>query len=359
MKPGELTPIPVPSTQRLRLFRANALPWIVFLGCIGALALLWNGRLGAGTMIGQAEGAVASISSHKPGVVAGLAVGRFQKVRAGQTVASVMVADPRLIEASLAVVRSDLELLRLEHSQSGIQQKRFSVDHAQLRIDWMRQRAELASAKVNLQFAASELRRNEDLFRDKVVSASAVELARANHGALEAQVEELTRLVSESSEAIAVLKPAADLDAATTAAMVASDSRLKLAEAELETVPLRAPFDGTITAVHFHNGESVTPGIPVLTLAADTPTRIVGYMRQPLGLEPKAGDTVIIRTRDSKRASATARVNSVAAQFDALPLSLQSSFRLTGAELALAVDIALPETLVLRPGEMVDLVISR
>lgn len=360
--PG-LEPIRIPPGQRLRQFKTTFLPGLIFCGALVFIGCLWRDRLGAPTMVGQADGALANVSSHQAGVVAGLRVGRFQKVRAGEVLASVRIADPRLVEASLAVIRSELDVLRA-NLDPLVAQQRNAVNYARLRLDWMRQRAELASARVNLQYAESEWHRSEELFKTRIASESEVDRARATYQALQKQVEELTRLVSEGEQSFKNLQPphSADLalvsDEPMQAAIIAQEARLRLAEAQLSPVILRAPIDGTVTAIYFRSGESVTPGQPIVTIAADTPTRIVGYLRQPIGVEPKAGATVLVRTRGGQRLTSPAQILEVGSQLDALPSALQSSVKLAGVELALPVNISLPPALNLRPGELVDISVT-
>lgn len=360
MSAPDLKPIPIPPAQRLRHAKMTLLPTVVFLGSLVVIAFLWKDRINAPTMVGQADEVLSNVSSHQAGVVAGLRVGRFQKVRAGEPLANVLIADPKLVEASLAVIRSELDVLRA-NLDPIVAQQRNAVDYAQLRLDWMRQRTDLASARVNLQFAESEWHRNDELFKEKLVSQSEMELSRSTYQAIQKQVDELTRLVSEGEESFKELQPpntgsiAHVSDEPMQAAIAAQEAKLRLTEAQLSPVTLRAPIDGTVTAVYFRSGESVTAGQPIVTIAADVPTRITAYIRQPISIEPKPGAKVLVRTRGVHRVTATAEVLDVGAQLGTMPLVLQSPMKLAAAELALPVNISLPSAMSLRPGELVDI----
>jgi multidrug resistance efflux pump len=137
--------------------------------------------------------------------------------------------------------------------------------------------------------------------------------------------------------------------------MAVQEARLRLTEAELSPLLLRAPLDGVVTAIHHCSGEAVMAGQPIVTIAATAPARIVGYLRPPFRDEPKPGDRVEVRTRNARREMAWAKIVKVGAQIEPLPPALQSTLRFAGAELALPVDISLPVGLTLRPGELVDL----
>ena len=360
MKRDTLPPIPTPPAQRLRHAQTTLLPIVVFVAALVTVAGLWKDHVGTATMVGQVDGAIARVSSQKSGVLADLGVTRFQKVRAGDPLGHVLIADPKVLEASLAVIRADLDMLRAT-LQPIVAQQRNAVDFAQLRLDWMRQRAELAMARVNAQLAEAEFHRAEQMFKDKVASASEYDIAKASFQALQKQVEELDRLVVEGEQSFENLKPsdATDIsrisDAPMRAAIAVQESKLRLTEAELGPITLRAPIDGRVIAVHHRSGEAVTPGQPILEIAADQPTRIVGYLRRQNGVEPQPGDTVQIRTRRTPRETAVAQIVGVGAQMEVLPSALQSPAKLLGVETALPVDISLPANFALHPGELVEI----
>jgi len=360
MNGDKYEPIATPWSRKLFLARLNALPWVVFVGAILVIAVLWRERVGPPTMVGQAEGALANVNTHEAGVLVGLTVNRFQKVRAGEQIGSVMIANPKLIEASVAVIRTELDLLRANLDPISAQQ-RTAVNYAQLRLDWMRQRADLATAKVNRQLAEAEFHRTEQLYENKIASESDLDTAKASFDALTQQVEELTQLVADGEKSFTKLQldGGTDIshisDAPMRAAIAAYEAKLRRTEAELSPIELHSPIDGTVTAVYFRSGESVTPGVPILTIAADRATRIVGYLREPIRAEVRPGDMVEVRTRSGKREVGGATVIELGGQLEPVPVALQSPLKLAGSELALPVSISLPSTLHIRPGELLDL----
>ncbi|TAK96659.1 MAG: HlyD family efflux transporter periplasmic adaptor subunit [Verrucomicrobia bacterium] len=360
MKTENLPVIPTPPAQRLRHARATLLPAVVFVAGLLAVAGLWRNHVGAPTLIGLADGPLAHVSSQKSGVLANLNVTRFQQVRAGDTLGQVMVAEPRILEASLAVIRADLDMLRA-NLQPIVAQQRNAVDYAQLRLDWMRQRADLAAARVNLQLAESEFHRTEELFKEKIASDSALDIARANFHAQEKHVEELILLVTEGEQSFKNLQPVDgnDIsrisDAPMRAAIAVQEAKLRLTEAELSPITLRAPIDGKVSVILHRSGEAVTPGQPILAIAGDKPARIVAYLRRQQGIEPQVGNTVQVRTRRTPREMGLAQVVGVGAQLEALPPALQTAIKFFGTETALPVDISLPANFNLHPGEIVDI----
>lgn len=359
MKSALLPPIPTPLPQRLRELRLRVLPVVVVVVSMVAIAVLWRENLSAPQFVGQAEPVLASLSSHKPGTVARLNVVRFQKVRAGDVLGQVLVADPKVVESSLAVIRAELDNLKAAMSPL-IQQQRNAVNYAQLRLAWMRQRADLAGARVNLQLAEVQFRRTDELFKDKLISEDARDIALAGRDALQKQVEELAKLVIESDTNFATMQPGGTeqmlrlTDDPMRAAIAEQESKLLLTEAELAPVLLCAPMNGIVTAINHRSGESVTAGEPILAIASETPVRIVGYLRAPNLDVAKVGMKVRVRTRNAQRDVGLAQITELGTQLETPPLALAVPMN-PGADLALPVEISLPAGLKIRAGELVDL----
>lgn len=362
MKPPP--PIPVPWRLRLNDARLRLLPLVVFVVSVVVLGVLWRNNLTSPGIVGQAEPVLVNLASHKPGILAGLTVNRFQKVQAGELIGQVLIADPKLLASSLAVIRAEIEVLQTSLSPIARQQQN-AVNYNQLRLDWMRQRATLATARVQLRLAEVELRRNKELFQDKIISPSLFDLAQATYDGYQQEVEELTRLVAEAERNFNAMQPAGPdslsrvSEEPVRAAIALQEARLHLAEEELAPVPLRAPIDGIVSAVYHRTGEAVTPGQPVVAISTLSAVRIVGYMRQPIVKNLQPGLLVEVRTRGFPRESGTARILGVGSQLEVVPDALASTVRIAGVELGLPLDISLPSDLKIVPGELVDIMLPR
>ena len=138
-------PIPIPIQQRWHDLRLRALPAIVLAAALITVGVLWRDNVAAPTMVGQAEPFLANVSCFKPGVLAEFTVTRFQKVKAGDPVGQIMVTDPKILASSLAVIQAEIEMLRVNMKPIAAQQRN-AMDYGQLRLDWMRQLAQLATA---------------------------------------------------------------------------------------------------------------------------------------------------------------------------------------------------------------------
>ncbi|HWX21983.1 MAG TPA: HlyD family efflux transporter periplasmic adaptor subunit [Candidatus Binatia bacterium] len=353
-------PIPIPLRQRWQDARRRLFPLIIFAITFVLLLVLWKDFASAPTMVGQVESIQANVSCYKPGMLAQLNVNRFQKVKAGDAVGQVLLTDPKILASSLAVVQADIEMLRVTMQPIAAKQ-RTAMDYSQLRLDWMRQRAQLAMARANLQFAQTDFHRTEQLFTDKIVSERFYDQAKASQGRLQNEVEELTRLVEEQGRNIDQLQltNAVEISKVTEeplrVAIAAQEAKLRLTEAELSPITLYAPVDGMVNVIYHRTGEAVNAGESIVSIAPVNALRIVGYLRPPIFDEPKVGCQVQVRTRGPRRQSGTSAVVEVGAQFETIAPALQAPMKLANIELGLPIGISVPANLKIRPGELVDL----
>jgi len=350
----------MPWRRRWRNARLQYVPALLFIAVVFALAILWKDYAATPTVVGQAESIPANISCYKSGMLAQLSVSRFQMVKVGDALGQVLVTDPKILAASLAVIQAEIALLRADMAPVAAQQ-RLSMEYSELRLHWMQERAQLAMARVNLQLAEVDLRRTGDLFKDKIVSERAFDTAKATEGRLRQEVDQLVPLVEEGGHTFDQLQltNAASINKVTDeplrAAIAAQEAKLQLTEAELSPVTLRASVAGMIDVISHRPGEAVTVGETIVSIAPLSPARIIGYLRPPLLEEPKPGTRVEVRTRGPRGQVGVAEVKEVGTQFEPLPPALQIPVKLGSTELGLPLSITVPSGLKIRPGELVDM----
>ena len=358
--PAATAPIPIPSERRWEDMRLRVLPVIVFVAASGVIALLLMYHVAVPTMVGQAEPVLANVSSYKPGVLAELTVTRFQKVKAGDAVGQVMITDPRILSSSLAVIQAEIEMLRVNLKPIAAQQ-RTAMDYDQLRLDWMKQRTQLATARVNLQLAETEFNRMDELFKDQIVSQRVFDQAKAARDRLQNEVDELGKLVAEGERNFKALQTTNITELSNVsddplrAAIAVQESKLRLTEAELSPISLKAPIDGIVETIFHRSGEAVTAGQPIVAIATLNAVRIVGYLRPPILDEPKIGMRVEVRTRGLRREVSSAKIVEVGTQLETIPAAVLGPMKFANVEMGLPIDISLPPNLKIRPGELVDI----
>ena len=355
-------PIPIPINQRWRELRLRVLPFLVFITGASLVTVLWKDNAASRTLVGQAEPVLSNVSCYKPGVLAELTVSRFQKVKTGDSLGKVMITDPKILASSLAVIQAEIESLQATMRPVMVQQHN-AMDYDQLRLNWMRERTQLAAARVNLDLAETEYHRMSELLKDQIIAQRVYDQAKAARDRLQNEVESLTKLVDEGEANFQTLQltNAAEISKVSAdplrAAIAVQESKLHLTEAELSPIILRAPIDGIVSTIFHRAGEAVTPGQPILAVATLNPVRVVGYLRPPIFDEPKAGAKVEVRTRGSHREVGSATVVEVGTQMEPIPPTLLGPIKFANTELGLPVDISLPENLKVRAGELVDIVL--
>jgi HlyD family secretion protein len=360
MTPPSPARIPIPWSQRWHFVRLRIVPALIFIGLLFVLVLLWRNYASAPTLVGQAEVVPENVSCYKAGMLAQLTVNRFQKVKAGDAVGQVLVTDPKILASSLAVIQAQIEEIRASQTPVAAEQ-RLAMEYSEVRLHWLAQRAELGVAKADLLVAEADFRRTEELFKDKIVSQRAFELAKAKQDSLRNKVDELTASVEDQGRRVGLLQPTntAEIsrvsDQSLQAAIGVQESQLRLTEAELNPITLRAPADGMVDVIYHRVGEAVTVGEPIVGIAPFNAVRIIGYLRPPVLEEPKMGARVEVRTRGPRRQVGAAHIIEVGTQFEPLPAALQLPVKLANTELGLPLSISVPPTLNIRPGELVDL----
>lgn len=353
-----LTPIPTPSAQLWRQLRLQYLPVVVFVLGLIAVFVLWTRWVAPPTLVGEAESVRTELRSAHAGMLADLSVDLLQSVKAGQVIGRVIAHDPRILAASLAVIRAEIEVLRTTTD----------MNFERLRLDWMSKRVEQVALQSELRQAEATLARMAALHRQKLITDEEFDQAKFTRDTFEARLKAQTELISRIEPELQPKDvganrtiPSAAADG-LRAAIQQKEEQLKLIEAQLSPVPLVAPIDGVVTHLYRRSGEVVSGAEPILQINAAHSARIIGYLRQPLPLEPRPGMEVELRTRTFVRRIAHARIAQVGQQLEPISPTLLATMRLPVStiptDLGLRIHITVPAELGLRPGEQVDVIIK-
>jgi len=62
-----------------------------------------------------------------------------------------------------------------------------------------------------------------------------------------------------------------------------------------------------VTKVYRNQGENILASEPLIAISSERGENIIGFLRQPISFEPKAGDVVLVRSRGNRRQVAEAR----------------------------------------------------
>lgn len=365
----KLPPIPITPGYRWREFRIKYIPILMFCTALVAVVFIWREQVAAPSYVGEVEAVRAHVISTLPGLLVELSVDRFDTVTKGQIIGKVFPADPELLKSSLAAIEIELRMLQ---NRVALDEERNDLNNEQVRLDWLGFRVELATAKVYLQFAESEFRRQATLHKEKIVSDTEFELAKNLFDARREEVTEKAKVVVEMEKRLQEMNAmeksrGGRTNSSLSEAIAGQEAQLLLAEGP---VTLRSPIDGIVSAINHRAGERIMDGIPIVTITATQATRIFAFARQPLQVVPKVGDRVEVRTRSNPRKTALASVLHVSSGIEAMIAPTTSSNNKDGLvelnnllgnpmERGLPFSVTMPEELKVYPGEAVDLLILR
>ena len=359
---SEKSVIPIPHAQRWLDFRVHWLPLLVFAVAVVTAAYVWQQYVFPASLVGRVEGLRADVSLPQAGVVTKLFVTRFQTVNAGDPIAEIAPVDLKVLEASLGVIRADIELLRSGVSPATIGQ-RAAISYDRLKVDWLQQKAKVAITRTDLALAEIELGRTERLWKDKLVSDADYDTAKTRRDALKVAFEEHTRLCADLEQSLQTLFPASDAALNTTnqfrAALAVEEQKLRLTEVEMSPRLVTAPISGSVSVINKWCGETTSASDPVATITSTNSERVIGYLRQPFYINPTLQMTVQIRTRGFHRRQGVGRILAIGEQLLPITDVLLPPTKYNVSETGLPLLVSLPPELkkALRPGEFVDLTI--
>ncbi len=348
-------PIPIPMSARWREFRVVYLPFLAFALLIGVIGLMWLNTGARGNTQGVGEGLRSFVAAPQTGQIQEWLVAPYSIVKAGTPLVVVAPVDPR---ASFDLLRSLFEMTRIRTEPSLAEDN--AMNFERIRVELLRTKSELAIARVKLELAERDVKRNTPLYHEKLVSEDIYELSVNTRDALLAEVEEKDRAVAEIERRLEVLRPIGEPgDPRPDIQLGESLLRLEQAQAtaarSLEPMTLVAPIDGMVGAPQRQAGEFVQAGEPLLAVNALRSDRVIGYLRQPYPVDPEPGLPVRITTKTAKPSSFWSHIVQVGAQIESITNSLGFRFQGQIMDAGLPFVVHVPDHIQIRPGEVVDL----
>jgi multidrug resistance efflux pump len=351
--------IPIPAKLRWREIRVRFFPLLIFVLIAGVVMWLWQDRVEATNMIGRVVGKQAEVRSPQPGSLADLTVSAFDPVSAGDVVARLVTTDPQIMQAELAVVLAQIELIRISRDPF-VDLERNLLNYESMQVDLMENRARLGIARIRKQQAQREYERLESMDERGLTAVEMLERARSEYEALQEEVLVIEELVGRLQARLDRFDLERVLDRwdesdPVAAALKVHERTLERIEAEMMPVVLRAPITGQVAQVYRLNGEYVDQGDTIIRIQSPQPDYILGHVRHPLFIQPEPGMQVLVRKQGRDRSEAIMEIESVGVHMETVEqftsLFPERPFETTG----LPVRVALSSELSLRPGEVVDM----
>jgi multidrug resistance efflux pump len=354
-----LEPVSIPAVLRWREFRIQFVPIVACLA-IGAVTVwLWKNQIALATTQGVGEGVRSFVAAPQPAQIEKWLVEPYSIVTAGTPLLVVKPVDARV---DFDLLRSLFEMARVQ-SQPTLAEGN-AMNFERIRVELLKTKSELAIARVKLEQAERDVTRNEPLFREKLVSADIYELSLNTRDALKAEVDEKNKAVEQIEQRLTQLRPIGEPDPLGEADPVVAQWLKQLKEAQtdaarhLEPLTIVAPISGMVDVPRRQGGDFVLAGEPLLTISALRSDRVVAYLRQPYRVDPKVGMTARVTTRTQKREVFSSHVIQVGAQLEVLTNSLAIVRPGAMVDAGLPVIVHVPEEVSIRPGEIVDVLLS-
>jgi len=254
MTPTTAESAPKPRAARLPIVRLVILA--IAVGVIACLAWRFNplGRQGDAPGVIAATGTIEAtevdIAAEIGGLIEVLAVDEGDRVAEGDLIAKIdssrIEAEVRRAEAALGSARAVLEDL-----EAGARTE--ELDRA---------RAEVKLAQAGLDLAEADWRRIAELFDEGVASANQRDTAKANADTARSRLD-------AAKEALRLLDAGSRPDQIEAARwrVKEAEAAVHLAHVNLDKTRILSPLDGVVLVKDAEQGEVVSPGVPIVTVA--------------------------------------------------------------------------------------------
>jgi len=145
------------------------------------------------------------------------------------------------------------------------------------------------------------------------------------------------------------------------AAIETQITRIEELVLQIKSLLIRSPLTGTITAIDAWPGQNLQAGAPIMTIAATEGQYILSYVRQDTGVRPRVGMVVAVSVRTLPRFRGSTEVVQVGPQVELIPPHQLRDPNVPewGVPVVIGIPPDLKRQVTLRPGELVDVSISR
>jgi multidrug resistance efflux pump len=385
--------IRTPLAQHWRRVRYQLVPILTFCLAAAAAFWLWGQQSGRAFAVGEVEAARIDLTAPGNGMLVAAGVNRwelFQVVHRGQLIARL---DDRELKAVLAThqkriialqkelaateAKLQMEFLQLARDDAsfGFEQiqrlRRMELDVETARLEILDREGRIAADSLELSLLKERLAQIDQLVKDGVETAASRDAFKRTHDVLEKQtagnkaaLAEAKVLLAEAKRRAETMNKPPELPAFKPAAMetylapvragiAIEEAEMKGVNLEIESLEIRAPFDGMVRDIFRGPGQTVRRGEPILTIVSDQTEHVISYVRQHHRVGPQVGMSVDMRVRTLPVRTVKGKVKEIGPQVVRVPRQHLSDPQVD--EWGLPVRIAIAEGGGLRAGEMVDI----
>jgi multidrug resistance efflux pump len=373
----------------------HILPVFVWLMVVAFVVVLFSHRTQRFEVLGIAQGRIHQISAPVDSRLKMVAVGLFDDVYKGQTLAEL---DDTQLNAQIATIHAEIEQLSslllstqdtmLAEAINGqtdtiSSQRQFYVDVENTRLRIMEQKVLIETDKITLEDLAVEVKIATELLEKDAITPYELKKAEALYNALAKKIEENGRLLIQIELDLQQARnrynefaqrqkvhPSIDTALETIRKQIAVQEKL-IDELSLQRQMLRikSPVDGRVVQIQVRAnqvtmrrsgedvlrkpGEFVLAGDPILVVAETEPTEIIAYVSR--GQLAKVKETMVVQLiKNTEPAQiASSQVTHLSPTMELMPQRLWRNPNV--AQWGQAILIKIPPDLKLLPGEMIGL----
>lgn len=366
----------IPIYRRLKRRLMSIPPLIVWGGALIAATSLYLRQEQMGIILGYAAEVSYTVASEVPGRLKRLEVSLHQEVVQGQIVGAL---DEGALLLDLQECRAELEHLRAElvredaivrtetiefKSDSCAQLRRFARDVENAHLDYLESIADLAEDKIRLQGLELNLNRSRALNGSELTPQSSLDEDRVASEALKVRIskEEPLLLALEQrwheaenrydrfvQECVDQPIPESTLLKPYEYALKVQEIRIEQVNLAMTRLMLQAPANGRVSEIYKRPGESTLQGEAVVVIIEPCSHEVVAYVPEENIQDVKAGCPVTLRKKSDPESALSGKVTFIGEEIEQLPRRLNPAA--TIPQWGLALTVALPENVMVKPGE--------
>ena len=300
--------------------RRHFLPMVIWLGALAGIFFMFQQRSQSFEVVGFAQGQMRQIAAIRTGRLKGIHVELFQEVKKGDILAE--LNDEELL-TELETAQGDIVRLKVElvvtadklrtdaaerNSERIVDELRFSTGVEEARLRVLELKSTLVADKITLKDAELRLANIQKLVEENNLSVYNLQQSKLERDLLLEKIDNAEETLRQAKQSLDlaqeqrqkflqlnVVYPSLEKNLAMI------DNAIKVQEKTIEQLQVRrrslilkSPLEGIVSQILSRPGETVTVGIPILTIAETKPREIIAYASEVQTNRMKVGMEVEI-----------------------------------------------------------------
>lgn len=300
--------------------RRHFLPMVIWLGALAGIFFMFQQRSQSFEVVGFAQGQMRQIAAIRTGRLKGIHVELFQEVKKGDILAE--LNDEELL-TELETAQGDIVRLKVElvvtadklrtdaaerNSERIVDELRFSTGVEEARLRVLELKSTLVADKITLKDAELRLANIQKLVEENNLSVYNLQQSKLERDLLLEKIDNAEETLRQAKQSLDlaqeqrqkflqlnVVYPSLEKNLAMI------DNAIKIQEKTIEQLQVRrrslilkSPLEGIVSQILSRPGETVTVGIPILTIAETKPREIIAYASEVQANRMKVGMEVQI-----------------------------------------------------------------